>query len=282
VTYLCYNTGVGMLYLVATPIGNLEDITLRAKRILGEVDLIAAEDTRHTRQLLSHYDIHTPLTSYHEHSKPGKHKKVLAALERGDVALVSDAGTPGLNDPGYPLVRDAIEAGHSIVPIPGPSAPIAALTASGLPTDSFIFFGYVPRKQSDRAALFNSLKGEHRTAIGFEVPNRIVSTLEELLDFIGGERQIVLGRELTKLHEEFIRGSMEEIVTRLHQEGARGEYTMILGGVKEIERWTEDEVRIALTHELEQGASRSEAAKSIASLSGWSRKQIYNLSLEDV
>jgi 16S rRNA (cytidine1402-2'-O)-methyltransferase len=282
VYYLCYNTGVGTLYLVATPIGNLEDITLRAKRILGEVELIAAEDTRHTRQLLSHYDIHTPMTSYHEHSKPGKHKKILAALERGDVALVSDAGTPGLNDPGFPLVREAVDAGYPVVPIPGPSAPIAALTASGLPTDAFVFFGYIPRKQSDRATLFMSLKGEHRTAIGFEVPNRIVSTLEELLDVVGGERQIVLGRELTKLHEEFLRGSLEEIVTRLRHEGARGEYTLILGGAMETERWTMDEVRNALSRELEHGTSRTEAAKSIASLSGWSRKQIYNISLEDV
>jgi 16S rRNA (cytidine1402-2'-O)-methyltransferase len=249
VYYLCYNTGVGTLYLVATPIGNLEDITLRAKRILGEVELIAAEDTRHTRQLLSHYDIHTPMTSYHEHSKPGKHKKILAALERGDVALVSDAGTPGLNDPGFPLVREAVDAGYPVVPIPGPSAPIAALTASGLPTDAFVFFGYIPRKQSDRATLFMSLKGEHRTAIGFEVPNRIVSTLEELLDVVGGERQIVLGRELTKLHEEFLRGSLEEIVTRLRHEGARGEYTLILGGAMETERWTMDEVRNALSRQ---------------------------------
>ena len=282
IRYLCYNTGVGTLYLVATPIGNLEDLTLRAKRILGEVDLIAAEDTRHTRQLLSRYDIHTSLTSYHEHSKPGTHKKILTALERGDVALVSDAGTPGLNDPGYPLVCEAIEAGHSVVPIPGPSAPIAALTASGLPTDAFIFFGYVPRKQSDKVALFMSLKGERRTAIGFEVPNRLVSTLEGLLDVVGGERQIVLGRELTKYHEEFLRGPLKEIVTRLRQEGARGEYTMILGGARETERWTIDEVRNALTRELEHGASRTEAAKSIASISGWSRKEIYNISLEDV
>jgi 16S rRNA (cytidine1402-2'-O)-methyltransferase len=273
---------VGTLYLVATPIGNLEDITLRAQRILGEVDLIAAEDTRHTRQLLSHYDIHTPLTSYHDHSKPGKRKKILAALDRGDVALVSDAGTPGLNDPGYPLIRDAIEAGHPIVPIPGPSAPIAALTASGLPTDAFIFFGYVPRKKSDRAALFQSLKGESRSAIGFEVPKRILGTLEDLLDVVGGERAIVLCRELTKVHEEFIRGSLEEVVTHLRDVEARGEYTLILGGVKDVERWTEDEVRLALTRELGQGVSRTMAAKSIAALSGWSRKQIYNISLEDV
>jgi 16S rRNA (cytidine1402-2'-O)-methyltransferase len=278
---LCYNTGVGTLYLVATPIGNLEDITLRAKRILGEVDLIAAEDTRHTRKLLTHYDIHTPLTSYHEHSKPGKRETILSALDQGDVALVSDAGTPGINDPGYPLIKQAIEAGHEIVPIPGASAPIAALTASGLPTDAFVFFGYVPRKQRDRSALFNNLKVETRSAVGFEVHNRILPTLEELLEIVGGERPIVLGREITKLHEQFLRGSLEEIVGRLRREGTRGEYTIILGGIEASERWTESEVRSAVAHELEQGASRTEAAKSIAALSGWSRKQIYIISLED-
>lgn len=280
-TYLCYNTGVGKLYLVATPIGNLEDITLRAKRILGEVDLIAAEDTRHSRRLLSHYDIHTPLTSYHDHSKPGKRKQILAALERGDVALISDAGTPGLNDPGFALIREALEAGHTVSPIPGPSAPIAALTASGLPTDAFIFFGYIPRKRNERAALFQSLKLENRTAIGFEVPNRILTSMQELLHVVGSDRPLVLCRELTKMHEEIMRGSLEELVRRVRDEGARGEYTLILGGVEDIARWTEDEVRHALARELDKGASRSEAAKSIASLSGWSRNKIYNISLED-
>ncbi len=278
---LCYNTGVGTLYLVATPIGNLEDISLRAMRILGEVELIAAEDTRHTRKLLSHYDIHTNLTSYHDHSKPGKRKSILEALERGDVALVSDAGTPGLNDPGYPLIKEAIEAGYAVVPIPGPSAPIAALTASGLPTDAFVFFGYMPRKQGDRKALFTQLKSERRTSIGFEVPNRILSTLEELHEILGGDRPVVLAREMTKYHEDFMRGSLEEIVAWLRQGGPRGEYTIIIGGVEAGERWTEAEVRLALAHELEGGVTRTDAAKAIASLSGWSRRQIYNLSLED-
>ena len=280
-SHLCYNTGVGTLFVVATPIGNLEDITLRAIRILGEVKLIAAEDTRHTRQLLSHYDIHTPLTSYHEHSKSHKREKILKALENGDVALVSDAGTPGLNDPGYPLISEAIVAGHRIIPIPGPSAPIAALTASGLPTDTFIFFGYVPRKQSERRVLFETLRGERRSAIFFEVPNRILETVENLQELLGQERPIVLCRELTKMYEEFIRGSIKEVLAHLRENGARGEYTLILGGASEVERWSEDEVLKAFERELEGGASRTEAARAVAALSGWPRKQIYRLGLEE-
>jgi 16S rRNA (cytidine1402-2'-O)-methyltransferase len=272
---------VGRLYIVATPIGNLEDITLRALRILGEVDLIAAEDTRRSRQLLTHYDIHTPLASYHEHSKAQDRRKILQALEYGDVALISDAGTPGLNDPGYVLISEAIAAGHTIAPIPGPSSPIAALTASGLPTDAFIFFGYVPRKQGEREALFESLRLESRSAVGFEVPNRLLGSLEDLIAILGGERSIVLCRELTKLHEQFIRGSLHEVLTQIRDEGVRGEYTLILGGVKGAARWTEEEVRRAVTLELEEGASRSDAAKAVAVLSGWSRKQIYQIGLEE-
>lgn len=280
-TTLCYNTGVGRLFIVATPIGNLEDISLRALRILRDVTLIAAEDTRRTRQLLSHYDIHTPLTSYHEHSKPGKREKVLQTLSSGDVALVSDAGTPGLNDPGYPLIRDAIAVGHLVVPIPGPSAPIAALTASGLPSDSFIFFGYVPRKKSDREALFETLKRESRSAIGFEVPNRLLDTLKDLKQALGPDRSIVLARELTKMHEEFIRGSISEALDHVIEAGVVGEYTLILGGTETKERWSEDEVRQAFMRSLEDGTSRSEAARELAALSGWSRKEIYRIGLED-
>ncbi|TFH35971.1 MAG: 16S rRNA (cytidine(1402)-2'-O)-methyltransferase [Anaerolineales bacterium] len=272
---------MGTLFIVATPIGNLEDITLRAIRTLGEVKLIAAEDTRHTRQLLSHYDIHTPLTSYHEHSKPHKREKILEALENGDVALVSDAGTPGLNDPGYPLISEAIAAGHRIIPVPGPSAPIAALTASGLPTDTFIFFGYVPRKQSERRQLFETLRGETRSAIFFEVPNRILGALEDLQEALGSERPVVLGRELTKMHEEFMRGSIGEVLSQVREVKARGEYTLILGGAQKVERWTEDEVSLAFAREMEGGASRTEAARAVAALSGWSRKQIYRIGLED-
>ena len=272
---------MGTLFIVATPIGNLEDITLRAIRILGEVGLIAAEDTRHTRKLLSHYDIHTPLTSYHEYSKPHKREKILEALESGDVALVSDAGTPGLNDPGYPLISDVIEAGHRVSPIPGPSAPIAALTASGLPTDTFIYFGYVPRKQNERRALFETLRGETRSAIFFEVPNRILGTVENLEESLGQDRPIVICRELTKMYEDIVRGSIREVLSHLRENGPRGEYTLILGGAQEVERWSEAEVRQAFERELEGGASRTEAARAIAALSGWSRKHIYRIGLEE-
>ena len=273
---------MGRLFVVATPIGNLEDITLRALRILGEVGLIAAEDTRRTRQLLTHFDIHTPLASYHEHSAPGKQAKILQALHSGDVALVSDAGTPGLNDPGYPLIQQAIEAGHMVVPIPGPSAPVAALTASGLPTDGFVFLGYIPRKQNERRNLFELLQNELRSAIAFEVPNRLLETLELMLEVLGPERKIVLGRELTKLHEEFIRGSLVEVVNQLRTEGARGEYTLVLGGAAAPERWQEEEVRLAFLGELDSGSSRADAAKAVAGLSGWSRRQIYRIGLEEL
>ena len=167
------------------------------------------------------------------------------------------------------------------LPIPGPSSPIAALTASGLPTDAFIFFGYVPRKQGEREALFESLRLESRSAVGFEVPNRLLGSLEDLIAILGGERSIVLCRELTKLHEQFIRGSLHEVLTQIRDEGVRGEYTLILGGVKGAARWTEEEVRRAVTRELEEGASRSDAAKAVAVLSGWSRKQIYQIGLEE-
>jgi 16S rRNA (cytidine1402-2'-O)-methyltransferase len=280
--HLCYNCGVGNLYIVATPIGNLEDITLRAIRILGEVELIAAEDTRHTRQLLSHYDIQTPLTSYHEHSKPQKREKILKALEHADVALVSDAGTPGLNDPGYPLISEAITAGHNIVPVPGPSAPIAALTASGLPTAAFVFLGYIPRKHGERNSLFESLKSETRSAILFEVPSRIVGSMEHLMEILGSDRPIVLGRELTKMYEEFIRGSLSEVLANLRAAGPRGEFTIILGGAPGTERWSEQQVRSAFERELAGGASRTEAARAVSALSGWSRKQIYRIGLEEV
>ena len=272
---------MGHLYIVATPIGNLEDITLRALRVLKEVDLIAAEDTRHSRQLLSHYDIHTPLTSYHEHSKASQQSRILEALNRGDVAVISDAGTPGLNDPGFALIQEAIEAGHQIIPIPGPSAPIAALTASGLPTDTFLFLGYIPRKQGDRKALLEGISKETHTLIAFEVPNRLESTLEAMAEILGEDRQLVLCRELTKLYEDFKRGTISELLLTLQSEGPRGEYTLIVGGAAHSERWGEAQVRAAFEQEMNDGSSRGEAARSVAKLSGWSRREIYKLGLEE-
>jgi 16S rRNA (cytidine1402-2'-O)-methyltransferase len=272
---------VGNLYLVATPIGNLEDITLRAIRVLKEVDLIAAEDTRHSRQLLNHYAIHTPLTSYHEHSQASKRSRILEALDHGDVALISDAGAPGLNDPGFALIQEAIAAGHQITPIPGPSAPIAALTASGLPTDTFLFLGYIPRKQGDRKALLEAISKVPHTVISFEVPNRLERTLEAMAEILGEDRQLVLCRELTKRYEDFKRGTIGELVQALRSEKPRGEYTLILGGAAHIERWSEAQVRAAFEQEMKDGSSRGEAARSVAKLSGWSRREIYKLGLEE-
>ena len=188
---------MGTLYLVATPIGNLEDISARALRILRESSIIAAEDTRHTRKLLQNYNIQTSLTSYHEHSKPQKLSRLMSFLESGDVALVSDAGTPGLNDPGYELVRAALQNGHIVSPIPGPSAPIAALVASGLPTDTFLYLGYLPKKSSERRRLLAQVADQPHTLIILETPHRLLDALEELQENLG-DRQVATARELTK------------------------------------------------------------------------------------
>ncbi len=198
------------LFLVATPIGNLEDITLRALRTLGEASCIAAEDTRHTRKLLERYQIRVPLISYHEHNKLARLKDVLARMEQGDVALVSDAGTPGLSDPGYELVHAALEAGHRVQAIPGASAPIAALVSSGLPTDAFLFIGYLPRRAAERRGVLQTLAAERRTALAFEVPHRLREALTDMQAVLGAERKLAVARELTKLHEEIFRGSVAE------------------------------------------------------------------------
>ena len=217
---------MGTLFLVSTPIGNLDDITLRALRVLREASLIAAEDTRHTRRLLMRYDIATPCIAYHEHNKLARLDDVLAALAHGDVALVSDAGTPAMSDPGFELVNACIAAGFPVVPIPGPSAPIAALVASGLPTDQFIYLGFLPRKGSERRALLQSLAEQPQTLLCFEAPHRIVAALEDMLKILG-DRRIVVARELTKLHEEVLRGTAAEVLDGLG-ERVRGEITLVI------------------------------------------------------
>ena len=272
---------MGTLYLVSTPIGNLEDITLRALRILREVDIIAAEDTRHTGKLLKRYEISTKLTSYHEHNKEASEERLLDMLEGGDLALVSDAGTPGLSDPGFELVQAALERGYEVASIPGPSAPIAALVASGLPTDSFIFLGYLPRKAGARRSLIESIANERRTLVVFEVPHRIQKTLEDLIAFLGADRLAALGRELTKLHEEIIRGTLGEVQAHIASGQPRGEYTLVLGGAPAPGKWTEHEVMEAMRERKEKGLSRSSAARQIAAESGWDRQEVYRLSLED-
>ncbi len=278
---LCYNLLVGTLFLVATPIGNLEDITLRALRILGEVKLIAAEDTRRTRTLLDRFEIGTPLQSYHEHNKTARLPKLLRALQVGDLALVSDAGTPGLSDPGYELVRAALEAGHTVTPIPGPSAPVAALVASGLPSDSYIFAGYLPRRARARDQALRELAQERRTLILFETPHRLRASLQALVEQLGPERQAAVCRELTKLHEQILRGSLQELAQRFQDEEPRGEITLVVAGQAPEARWEATEVRQALEERLAAGASAAQAARDVARRSGWPRGEVYRLAMEE-
>ncbi|MDY6856821.1 MAG: 16S rRNA (cytidine(1402)-2'-O)-methyltransferase [Thermodesulfobacteriota bacterium] len=220
----------GILYIVATPIGNLEDITFRAVRILKEVDIIAAEDTRRTGILLKYYSIKTPLVSYHEHNKYAKGKQILLMLDTGKrIALVSDAGTPGISDPGYYLINLALKNDIEVTPVPGPSAATAALSISGLPTDRFIFEGFLPSKTIARRKRIENIKEEKRTIILYESPNRIRTTLFDLLN-ICGDREVVLTRELTKVFEEVIRGKISDIIIRLEGKRIKGEITLLLSG----------------------------------------------------
>jgi 16S rRNA (cytidine1402-2'-O)-methyltransferase len=269
---------MGNLYLVATPIGNLEDLSPRAVRTLREARLIAAEDTRVTRKLLTHFDLHTPLTSYFEHNKLSKLDSILAALAQGDVALVSDAGTPAINDPGYELVRAALAAGHSICPIPGPSAPLAALAASGLPTDAFLYLGYLPRKSSDRQTLVRQIAGLPYTLIFLESPHRLLAGLADLESGLG-DRQIAVARELTKVHEAIWRGSLSAARAYFTANEPRGEFTLVVAGKTREEkgRWTEDKVMLAIQFGLKLGESPSTLAKRLANESGWDRRAVYQL-----
>jgi 16S rRNA (cytidine1402-2'-O)-methyltransferase len=272
---------MGTLYLVATPIGNLEDLSPRAVRTLGEVRLIAAEDTRVTRKLLTYFHLHPPLTSYFEHNKLTKLDAILAALTEGDVALVSDAGTPAINDPGYELVKAALQAGHTICPIPGPSAPLAALAASGLPTDAFLYLGYLPRKASERKALAGQIANLSFTLIFLESPHRLLEALEDL-ESVLGNRQMAVARELTKLHEEIWRGTIAGAHAYFTQNEPRGEFTLVVGGKAKNEKpnWTKDKVMIAIKFGLKLGELPSALAKRVAEESGWERHELYKLALD--
>ncbi|MDI7261372.1 MAG: 16S rRNA (cytidine(1402)-2'-O)-methyltransferase [Thermodesulfobacteriota bacterium] len=220
----------GALYIVSTPIGNLEDITLRALRILKEVDLIAAEDTRHTLLLLRHFGIHTPLTSYFEGNEMKKREFILSRLNRGDrIALVSDAGTPGISDPGYRLIRLAIENEITVIPIPGPSAVITALSVSGLPTDAFLFKGFLPNKSKKRRDILKQLEEVKETLIFYESPHRLSETLKDIFEVLG-DREIVLTRELTKIYEEVLRGKVSEIRNQIGEKKRKGEITLVVSG----------------------------------------------------
>jgi 16S rRNA (cytidine1402-2'-O)-methyltransferase len=270
---------VGTLYLVGTPIGNLEDITLRALRVLKEAALIAAEDTRRARILAQRYEIETPITSYFEGNKLAKLETVLRVLDTGDVALISEAGMPGLSDPGYELVRAAIERGYRVAPVPGPSAPVTALVVSGLPSDSFVYLGFLPRRRRERRRLLADVAQERRTLVAFEVPHRLRRSLADV-EAVLGERPLAVCRELTKLYEEVWRGTVSDARAHFAEVEPRGEFTLVIGGApEERERWDAELVRGALDELLAQGLSRPAAARRIAAASGWSRSEVYALGL---
>jgi len=238
---LSKNKTVGILYICGTPIGNLEDITLRALKILKEVNLIAAEDTRHTKKLLNHYQINTKITSYYEYNKFKKAPYLVEILKNGqDIALVSDAGMPGISDPGYVLINLALGNSIKIIPVPGVSALITALIVSGLPTDKFVFEGFLPRKIKERKRYFKSIENEERTIIFYETPHRLKRALKDMLD-VWGERKIVIARELTKKYEEIIRGNLSQVLTEINAKEIKGEITLVVqGGIKKKENDTID------------------------------------------
>ncbi|MBN1862277.1 MAG: 16S rRNA (cytidine(1402)-2'-O)-methyltransferase [Dehalococcoidales bacterium] len=261
------------LYLVATPIGNLEDISLRALRTLREVRLIAAEDTRRTRQLLAAYDIKTPLTSYHEHNKRAKLGYILDCLDSGDVALVADAGMPGISDPGYELVVAATECGVPVVPVPGASAVVTALAVSGLPTDRFIYLGFLPRRAGSRRRQLESVAAEEGTIIVLETPHRLEAALDDILSVLG-DRRLAVCRELTKLHEEVFRGLASE--ARAHFTQPRGEFVLVIAGRGEAAApRLNEEVEQRLDELRRSGVSAREAVAKVAGETGLSRRELY-------
>ncbi len=269
----------GVLYVVATPIGNLEDITLRALRVLKEVDLIAAEDTRHTRILLDHYAIRTPQVSYHEHNEKTQAPRLVERLTRGEsIALVSDAGTPAIADPGYRLVVEALRAGSRVIPIPGASALISALSAGGLPTDRFVFEGFLPAKKGERASRLEALHDERRTIVLYEAPHRLGNTLAAMREILGN-REIVVARELSKLHEEFLRGTIDEVAARLAGGEVKGEITIVVRGAPESERITEEALAAEIQAWMERGLTVKEIAAQMAEKHRLSRRAVYQLAL---
>lgn len=287
----------GTLYLCPTPIGNLEDITLRALKILKEVDYIAAEDTRVTVKLLNHYNIKTPLISYHEHNKKSQGPKLIALLKEGkDIALVTDAGTPGISDPGEDLVRDAIEAGINIVPLPGAVAAVCALVASGLSTKQFVFEGFLPKKSQERTKRLLELASDERTIVFYEAPHRIAKTLKALKDTLGN-RRAVIAREMTKIHEEFIRGPLEELIQRFEEIKPKGEMVIVVEGAKADSNAPDGQGAVLSEHDvtpeelkgklesiikenIAQGHTKNQALKIAAEKLGLSRNEAYDLLID--
>ncbi len=271
----------GTLYIVGTPIGNLEDITYRAVRTLQNVDLIAAEDTRHTGKLLHHFQVKAPQISYHDHNRHSRHSEILEHLTAGKaIALVTDAGMPGISDPGYELVVACIEANIPVVPIPGVSAVTTAISASGLPSNRFIFEGFLPVKGQERQSRLDALASEARTIIIYESPHRLQQTLKDLTKVLGGERKIVLARELTKLYEEFWRGSLEEAAIGLKTKEPQGEYTLVIAGTPAaLPYLSAEEIESELTAIMQSGVSRSQASRQLAKSTAHSRQELYQIAL---
>lgn len=277
---------MGRLYIVGTPIGNLEDMTQRALRILREVSVIACEDTRETRKLLHQFTIATPTVSYHEHNKLTAGPALIRRLEAGeDVALVTDAGMPGISDPGEDLVRLAVEAGVTVVPVPGPTAFVTALVGSGLPTGSFAFEGFLPTKNKDRRAALERLKGERRTFVLYEAPHRLMETLEDLREALG-DRPMTAARELTKLHEEFVRGTPAELIAHFEARAPRGEFVLVVHGAPEQAvvidpaDLTPRALADAVAALEEEGVDRKAAMKEVAGRYGLSKRDVYQALLE--
>jgi len=262
------------LYVVATPIGNLEDVTLRALRVLKEVALIAAEDTRTTRKLLARHGIRTPVTSYNEHNQRAKAPHILDVLKDADVALVSEAGTPTVRDPGTQLVRAALLEGFAVMPVPGASAVMAALAASGLPADQFLFLGFLPARPGQRRRLLAEIRDEKRTLVAFEVPHRLTGSLEDILSTLG-DRKLAIGRELTKLHEEWFRGGVSRALERFVQ--PRGEFTLVIEGSKEGLVGSEGEALRMLRELQASGTKAREAVAKVAAMLGLPRRTVYRL-----
>ena len=273
------------LYVVATPIGNLEDITLRALRVLKQADVIACEDTRHTQKLLHHYGISTRTVSYHEHNEASRAEELIAQLKKGArVALVSDAGLPGISDPGYRVIAQAVEQGVPVVPVPGACAFVSALAASGLPTDSFEFHGFLPPKRGARRGLLEGLRESQQTQVFYEAPHRLKETLEDIVEVLGSERRVVIARELTKIHEEFLRGSAGEVLHQLSRGSEiKGEITLLIGRPEEGEatgsasgKSAQQSIRQRLAQLMsEENLDEKTALKKVAKERGISKSEAY-------
>ncbi|WP_017298016.1 16S rRNA (cytidine(1402)-2'-O)-methyltransferase [Nodosilinea nodulosa] len=272
----------GHLYVVGTPLGNLEDMTFRAVRMLQAVDLIAAEDTRHTGKLLAHFQITTPQISYHEHNRQSRTGEVLHHLQARQhaVALVSDAGMPGISDPGYELIAACIEAEIPVIPIPGPTAAITALCVAGLPSDRFIFEGFLPLKGKERTVRLEAIAQADCTVVLYEAPHKLVKTLEDLVGVLGRDRPLCLGRELTKRFEEFWRGTLGDALEHYQATAPKGEFTIVIqGATREHPVLSEQAIKAELEHLLHQGISRTDASRQLAKATGQPKKLIYQLSL---